>query len=65
VLAGAQILALPHIHVPSVGLEALPEAVHCVLSGIMHVASLLVAQTHCASVPELGGLHIGFKPSHP
>ena len=65
VLAGSQLLVLPHIHRPPVGLAAVPKAVHIVLPGIIHVASLLVAQTHCASFPEPGGLHIGFKASHP
>ena len=58
-------LALPHMHVPSVGLPKVPEAVHVVLSVIAHTMSLLTAQTHFASLPPLGGLHIGVKSPHP
>ena len=38
VLSGSQLLALPHIQRPSVGVASLPEAVHSVLSGIIHFA---------------------------
>ena len=53
------------MHVPSVGLAKVPEAVQVVLSVIAHTLSLLVAQTHFASLPPLGGLQIGVKSSHP
>ena len=65
VLEVSQVLASPHMHMPSVGLSFIPEAVHLVLSVIAHTRSLLFAHTHFASLPPLGGLQIGVKSPHP
>jgi hypothetical protein len=64
-LLALQVFSLPHLHVPSTGLATVPEAVHCVLSDVVHFTELVDAHTHCAALPKLGGLHIGFKRSHP